>query len=280
VFGVLFFQVISYVTKFLKQMQAATLTEAGYTRTLQLIDETTRAEEKSNGIVSPEIGNGCRFDNVSFAYGDLPVIRNASFNIPTGKITVLEGPSGSGKTTLIDLLIGFHKASAGDIFIGNTPVTQVDLKQWRKNIGYVPQELMLFHDDIKSNITLYDTKITDTDVQESMRLAGVTGFMEALPEGIDTDVGEWGTRLSGGQRQRIALARALVRKPQLLILDEVTSALDPKTEASIVENISRLRGAYTIIVITHRPAWTAIADNLLKVDSGTVRTLNKKSKSS
>jgi ATP-binding cassette, subfamily C, bacterial len=280
VFGVLFFQVISYVTKFLKQMQSATLSEAGYTRTLQLIDETTCAEEKNTGTVEPNISKGCRFDNVSFAYGEKPVVKNASFHIPAGKITVLEGPSGSGKTTLIDLLIGFHKADAGEIFIGNSPVTQVDLKRWRNSIGYVPQELMLFHDDIKSNITLYDTTVSDTDVQRAMKLAGVTDFTEALPEGVDTDVGEWGTRLSGGQRQRIALARALVRKPQLLILDEVTSALDPTTEAAIVENISRLRGDYTIIVVTHRPAWTSIADNLLKVDSGTVRTMNKKTRKS
>ncbi len=150
--------------------------------------------------------------------------------------------------------------------------------QWRKMIGYVPQELALFHDSIRANITLYDESITDAAIEDCLRLSGVAAFLHQLPNGIDTNVGEGGAKLSGGQRQRIALARALVTNPKLLILDEVTSALDPATEDEIVNNIAQLRGRYTIIAITHRPAWTRIADRLytLQKDKAVASTTAKR----
>jgi ATP-binding cassette, subfamily C, bacterial len=276
VFGVLFFQVISYVTKFLKQLQSTIVGEAAYARVTELIAETEQAVEPSTGEKTPEIGTGCTFQNVSFAHGTQPVVRHVNFTIPAGGITVLQGPSGAGKTTLIDLLIGFHKPDSGEIRIGKDLIQDVKIKEWRSQIGYVPQELFLFHDNVKENITLFDDSVADADFEKAIKLAGVEDFLKKLPSGLDTDVGEFGSRLSGGQRQRIALARALVRSPKVLILDEVTSALDPETEAAIVDNIARMRGQFTIIVITHRPAWTEIADTLLKVEGGTVTAVNTK----
>jgi ATP-binding cassette, subfamily C, bacterial len=134
----------------------------------------------------------------------------------------------------------------------------------------VPQELNLFHDSVRMNLTLGDESIPDDKLLEALTLAGAGDFAAQLPHGLDTDVGEMGGKLSGGQRQRISLARALIGDPKVLILDEVTSALDPATEAEIVQNIAHLRGGYTIIAITHRPAWTAIADRLYTVSGGTV----------
>jgi ATP-binding cassette, subfamily C, bacterial len=160
------------------------------------------------------------------------------------------------------------RPQSGTVQLGDKDLNDVDAMKWRKLIGYVPQELALFHDTIRANITLYDETITEEAITESLALSGVAAFVADMPNGLDTDVGEFGGKLSGGQRQRISLARALVTRPKVLILDEVTSALDPETEDAIVTNIAELRGRYTIIAITHRPAWTRIADRLYTLKNG------------
>ncbi len=274
--GIVFFQIVASLMKLQKQLQLAVVIESAYVRTIELINEAEARKESHAGRATPHFGKGCKFENVTFAHGATPVISDATFDVPANKITVLQGPSGSGKTTLIDLLIGLNTVQKGKIFIGGTPIEQVDIKAWRQGIGYVPQELMLFHDSIRENISLSDPAITTEAVLAALDKAGATDFIKALPEGIETDVGEMGSRLSGGQRQRIALARALVTNPKILILDEVTSALDPETEAEIVSNIAALRGRYTIIAITHRPAWTRIADRLYTISNGQVSLVKPK----
>lgn len=260
VIGVLFMQVMSYMAKFLKQVQVATQVEASYVRTQDMIREAETQREERTGTVPPPSRQDFQFDHVSFRHGDKAILLDVSITIPANRITVLQGPSGAGKTTLIDLLIGLHQPQEGSIRIGGQNLAETDITAFRRTIGYVPQELALFHDTIRENISLSEPGISDEAIIEALRLAGASDFIASLPLGLDTDVGEYGGKLSGGQRQRISLARALVRKPEILILDEVTSALDPDTERAIVENIASLRGAYTIIAITHRPAWTRIAD--------------------
>jgi ATP-binding cassette, subfamily C, bacterial len=274
--GIVFFQIMANVKRLQKQMQVAALIESAYTRTQEFISAARDNRENHVGTKTPALGKGCTFSNVSFAHGETPTIINASLTIPAGQITVLQGPSGSGKTTIIDLLIGLHARDSGNILIGSDPIDALDIKAWRRKIGYVPQDLMLFHDTIRANIALGDEQITDAMIVEALAQANADGFVAKLPRGIDTDVGEFGARLSGGQRQRIALARALVNRPELLILDEVTSALDPETEADIIANISALGGRYTIIAITHRSAWTEIADRLYDVSHGHVRIAKEK----
>ena len=276
--GIVFFQIVSGLTKVQKQLQLAMIIESSFVRTQELISEAESRKESHSGQTKPRFDKGCRFEGVTFTHGTTPVISNASFDIPANKITVLQGPSGSGKTTLIDLLIGLNTAQSGRIFIGGTPIDEIDIKAWRRGIGYVPQELMLFHDTIQENISLSDPAITTQAILAALDRAGATNFIKELPDGIATDVGEMGSRLSGGQRQRISLARALVADPKLLILDEVTSALDPETEAEIVSNIAALRGRYTIIAITHRPAWTRIADRLYTISEGKVSKARKPAK--
>lgn len=268
--GIVFFQIVNNITKLQKQLQAAVVIEGAYVRTVELIERAEAQKESHSGTATPHLGAGCRFEGVTFAHGTTPVILNATFDVPANKITVLQGPSGSGKTTLIDLLIGLNTAQKGKIFIGDKPIETIDIKAWRQSIGYVPQELMLFHDTIHENISLSNPNISNEAIIAALEQAGARDFIASLPHGIETDVGEMGGRLSGGQRQRIALARALVTKPKVLILDEVTSALDPETEAEIVNNIASLRGHYTIIAITHRPAWTRIADRLYTISKGHV----------
>lgn len=221
-----------------------------------------------SGKLAVDIDGDCRFIGVSFAHGDKEVLKAVDLEIPAKGITVLKGPSGAGKTTIIDLLIGLHRPSSGTIMFGNTPLSEVDLLQFRRRIGYVPQELNLLHSTIRQNITLGDTEITDDAVLKALELAGASSFIKGLPAGLDTNVGEMGGKLSGGQRQRISLARALVKNPAILILDEVTSALDPATEAEIIRNIADLSRRYTIIVITHHETWASIADRLYEVRDG------------
>ncbi len=268
---VVFFQIMANVKRLQKQMQTAALIESAYIRTQEFIAAARQNRESHAGVKAPEFGKGCTFTNVSFAHGQAPTIVNASLMVPAGQITVLQGPSGSGKTTIIDLLIGLHARQGGEILIGGDSIDAVDIKAWRKKIGYVPQELVLFHDTIRANVALGDDAITDAIIMDALRQANADGFVAKMPQGIGTDVGEFGARLSGGQRQRIALARALVNNPELLILDEVTSALDPETEADIIANIGSLGGKYTIVAITHRAAWTDIADRLYEVSHGHVR---------
>ncbi len=271
--GIGFFQIISITTRMQRFLQQAVQLESAYVRTEELVTRAEGEREVNPGDQEPGADAGCRFEHVAFSHGDRELLGEVTLEIPARGITVLQGPSGAGKTTIIDLLIGLHRPDRGDIFIGGTPMRQVNLWAWRKKIGYVPQELNLFHASVRDNITLNDASISDDDIHAAVEQAGAGAFIARLPQGLDTDVGEMGVRLSGGERQRISLARALVTKPAILILDEVTSALDPETESQIVANIAGLRGAYTILAITHRPAWTLIADRLYDVSNGRVTLL-------
>ena len=170
------------------------------------------------------------------------------------------GPSGSGKTTIIDLVIGLLRPESGEVDIDGVPMAQIDLRAWRQMVGYVPQETVLLHDSVVQNVTLGDPSISEARVIEVLEQAGAWGFVQALPEGLHTSVGERGGRLSGGQRQRIAIARALINRPQLLILDEATSALDPDSEAAIIATLQALKSRLTILAITHNSALADAAD--------------------
>ena len=218
-----------------------------------------------HGTVQPTLSDGCSMRDVSFAFGAKPVLQGISIEIPAKQVTVIMGASGVGKTTLTDLLLGLHRPDQGEILIDGVPLDQIDLRAWRAMVGYVPQELILFHDTILANITLGDQSIGVEQVRAALEAAGAWDFVSALPDGLMSMAGERGTKLSGGERQRIALARALVHKPALLILDEVTSALDPETEAAICRNIRDLSGSLTILSITHRPAWIAAADQVFEL---------------
>lgn len=271
VIAVIFLKINDIIAKVQKAIQQAVKFERSYVRMEEQIAASEQAQEANPGTGEAVLARSCRFEHVSFAHGEKQIVRNVSLEIPAGQITVLQGPSGSGKTTLIDLLIGLYQPDAGRITIDGAPLAQIDLHRWRRKIGYVPQELSLLHASVRDNITFSDTAISDEQIREALDLARAGEFIDSMPEGLDTNVGEMGSKMSGGQRQRISLARALVTSPEVLILDEVTSALDPVTEQDIVQNIASFRGRYTIIAITHRPAWTAIADRLYEVGNGAVR---------
>lgn len=273
--GLLFMKVIDNVSKLQKLRQQFAQSEGAYDRVTQLIALTEANREPAFGTAPPDTAGDFRFEQVSFGYEAAPILHDVNLTIGSRQITVLKGLSGSGKTTLVDLLIGLHRPQSGRVLLGGTPLNDLDVQQLRRRIGYVSQELSLLHATIRENICLGDESLTEADVADAVRLAGLEDLIASLPQGLETSAGEMGARLSGGQRQRIALARALVTRPDILILDEVTSALDPATEAGIVNNIRNLAHAFTIIVITHRDAWVEVADRLYEVHAGRVQAIGR-----
>lgn len=241
-----------------------------FRRCRQLTARAGEFAEDDTGTALPLLVRECAFEKVSFSYDTTKVLDGVDLSMPAGGITVLTGPSGAGKTTTVDLLAGFHRPRDGKITVDGTQLKDIALNKWRAQIGYVPQELVLIDSSIMENVTLGDPAIIDRDVWEALRLAGIADFVRTLPEGLESRVGTMGLKLSGGQRQRLSLARALVLRPKLIILDEVTSALDAETEAAICDNIVGLSGKHTIIAITHRSRWLEIADRIYSFSNGKV----------
>jgi ATP-binding cassette, subfamily C, bacterial len=205
------------------------------------------------------------FQNIDFGYDQRLILKNFSAKIPANRLTTISGPSGSGKTTIADLVTALYEPDEGQIAIDGVPLGEIDTQSWRRSIGYVPQELTLFSGSVEKNISLGAQDISRKDVENALKAADAWKFVEALEHGLDTSVGERGAQLSGGQRQRIAIARALVRKPLLLVMDEPTTALDPSTEAEICATILHLKSQVTILVISHQEALTRIADQVIKM---------------
>jgi ATP-binding cassette subfamily C protein len=239
------------------------------------IDSAEHERESSLGTAPPSLEKAILLERINFAYEDKPILEDASLNLPAGSLTALVGPSGAGKTTIIDLITGLLRPQQGHVSIDGTQLTEIDLRRWRRMIGYVPQETVLLHDSVLNNVTLGDPKLTQQDAEWALRAAGAWDFVSARPEGLQTSVGERGTELSGGQRQRIMIARALVHRPKLLILDEATSALDPTSEAAVCNSLAALRGELTVLAISHQPAIVDTADQIYRLQDRTLWAENK-----
>ncbi len=257
-----------------KQIQKMVICESAYWSIKQAIKEADAAQEQLGAGKIPSLRNGIQFQAVRFAHDKRTIFDDLSLHIKAGALTTLVGPSGAGKTTLVDLVIGLMQPQAGTILVDSTPLQALDLKTWRRMIGYVPQDTVLLHDTIAHNVTLGDPELTDTDTERALRAADAWQFVSQQELGMHTVVGERGGKLSGGQRQRIVIARALVHKPSLLILDEATSALDPASEQAICETIAKLRGELTILAISHQTALVEVADCVYRLDSGQAQVVD------
>jgi ATP-binding cassette subfamily B protein/subfamily B ATP-binding cassette protein MsbA len=213
-----------------------------------------------------------RFERVGLQYAPElpPALNDISFTLPRGQMMAIVGPSGAGKSSIADLLTGLYASTAGQIWVDNTPLEQLELASWQHRLGVVSQDTFLFNATIAANITFGTPGATLSQMKAACQAAQAAGFIESLPKGYDTLVGERGYRLSGGQRQRLSLARAILRDPELLILDEATSALDSQSERLVQEAIERFERNHTVLVIAHRLSTIAAADQILVLDQGLV----------
>ena len=250
--------------------QGMIVNESAYWSLQKTLQKVKSEREEIGGDHKPALNQAIQLKNVTFAYDDQPVLQNVSLKFPKGQIITIVGPSGSGKTTLVDLVIGLLRPQQGDVLIDDVSLAEVNLKSWRRMIGYIPQETILLHDTVLNNITLGDPDLSEADAQEALRAAGAWEFVNSMPQAIQSMVGERGGKLSGGQRQRISIARALVHKPKLLILDEATSGLDPESEAAVCDTLQRLRGKLTILAISHQSALVKIADKSYCIRDGKI----------
>lgn len=266
--GLLFYRMVTRMTALPTTHHLILDAGSAYWSISDAIREANDCSEVMRSGQPPTLQRDIVFENVSFAYGTAPVLRDLDLTVQTGSFVVLIGPSGAGKTTLVDLLAGLYSPQSGRIMVDGVELGKLDLAAWRQMIGYVPQELFLFHDTILANVTLGTPDLTEADAERALRAAGAWGFVSALPDGLRTVVGERGARLSGGQRQRVAIARALVQRPKLLILDEVTASLDPETADQLSETLRSLAGDVTVLAITHQEALVKVADVVYAMESG------------
>jgi len=263
-------RMLTQVGKVQRKYQEMSICESAYWSLQDKIVKAQQHNEPAGGQIEATLESGIQFDHVDFGYGDHMVLNNITIEIPSRTFTSIIGPSGAGKTTLVDLVTGLFEPIKGQVLIDGVPLPELDLRKWRRMIGYVPQDTILLHDTIYSNVTLGEPSFSKEDVEYALKAAGAWDFISAMPDGVQTIVGERGAKLSGGQRQRIAIARALVHRPQLLILDEATSALDPETEASICQTLKTLRGQFTILAISHQTAMVNVADRVFRISSGAI----------
>ena len=262
----LFVQVIRGMNKVQRKYQMMVSEGSALWSIRGMIDSAYAHAEPEGGSALPTLEHAVVFDHVTVDYGGPRVLEDLTLEIPAGCITAIIGGSGAGKTTLTDLLTGLIQPQSGCVRIDGVPLPELDLTRWRRMIGYVPQEILVLHDSVRVNVTLGDPGLSDADVERALQAAGALEFVSRLPEGLATSMGERGTLFSGGQRQRIAIARALVHRPKLLILDEATAALDPATEAGVWEAVEGLRGKTTVVAISHQPALAGVADRMYRIE--------------
>jgi ATP-binding cassette subfamily C protein len=238
-----------------------------------LIAQCEHAPERTTTGREPiVIEKGIELVDVSFSYSgnaQAPQLHSVSLSIPAGKTSAIVGASGAGKSTVADMLLGLIIPDAGTVSIDGRPLDESHLKSWREQIAYVAQDTFLFNDTVRFNLDWAAPGATEREMNDALASAAAD-FVSALPSGLDTVIGERGVRLSGGERQRLSLARALLRHPRVLILDEATSSLDSENEERIFRAIQRLHGEMTIVIITHRLSTIRSADVIHVLDAGRV----------
>jgi subfamily B ATP-binding cassette protein MsbA len=242
---------------------------AGVARVFELMDLRSDVAERPNAVALGRMQEGVELHNVSFAYeADRLVLRGVSFSAKLGEIVAIVGSSGAGKTTLVNLIPRFYDPTSGTITIDGIDISRATVRSLREQMGIVAQDTILFDDSVFNNIAYGQRDVAPDKVVEAARIANAHEFINALPEGYATRIGERGLRFSGGQKQRIAIARAILKNPPLLILDEATSALDAESERLVQEALDRLMQNRTAFVIAHRLSTIIRADKILVLDGG------------
>jgi ABC-type multidrug transport system fused ATPase/permease subunit len=263
--------IMPIITEFLQTNLSINNLIPSYDQLLLLRKKADKHKEIKGNTIFTELIKGIRFNNVSFSYPDRKTtISNLDLYIAKGKVTALVGESGSGKSTITDLVLGLQIPNEGSVLIDEISLNDYKQQSFRERIGYVPQEPILFHSSVRDNLLWSSGLSSEEEIWDALDVANASLFVKQLPQGIDTIVGDRGTRLSGGQRQRIALARAFLRKPELLILDEATSAIDNESERLIKESIEGLSKNTTILIVAHRLSTIKNADQVYVMQNGRI----------
>jgi subfamily B ATP-binding cassette protein MsbA len=242
-----------------------------FVRTERFVDNlTTHAEPDSATADLPDTFSRVRFDEVSFGYGSEQVLENVTFEFSRGEFVGFVGSSGAGKSTIAMLLARLYQPDSGAIRIDGVDIEMTDIHEWRRHVSVVRQQPWIFNDTLRYNLTVGARGATDEEIERACEIAQVTEFLDELPRGYQTDLGDDGVRLSGGQRQRVAIARALLKDATLLVLDEATSDLDTHLERRVHEAIEAMDRDYSVVAIAHRLSTVRNADRIYTVDDGSI----------
>ncbi len=264
-------RIFQYVEKIQGSLYVVSESVPYVTSLMRFEEELAQHKEADEGEEDFSFNKELEVRGLKFEYeSGRGVLRGVNFNIKKGEMAGVIGPSGAGKTTIVDILLRLFAPTGGEILIDGKSIGSISIADWRRNVGYVSQDIFLKNDTIRENIIFYGDNILEDDIERAAKLANIYNFIKTLPKGFDTVVGERGVLLSAGQRQRIVLARALARKPKILILDEATSALDNESEKLIKESLDSLKGEITVIVIAHRLSTIMSADKLIALEDGKV----------
>jgi len=273
VFSLAAFKLLPSVSRLVTNLQSLNFTNPVVTK----IKEEFKLEVNATKIKLDKnlrLNDKLVLSNIYFNYEDSEKInlKNINIKIDAGQSIGIIGTSGAGKSTLVDIILGLLMPNSGNIKIDDNHIDSNNLSSWQRNIGYVPQFIYLLDDTFKKNIAfgLSDQEIDETKLKNSIKLSQLEDFIKALPNGLNSSVGESGVRISGGQRQRIGIARALYNNPSVLVLDEATSALDMETEGAVMESISKMKGKKTIITIAHRLTSVINCDYVYKLSDGVI----------
>ena len=240
-------------------------------RIFNLLQQEPKIKNKDNPVILKDIKNYISFNDVSFGYNDGYVLKNLNFVVKKGEIVAFVGNSGGGKSTLVSLIPRFYDVKEGSVKIDDVDLRDIELDSLRSKIAMVFQDNILFAGSIKDNILLGRENATQEELDIAVENACLTEFIQSLPAGIDTEIGERGVKLSGGQKQRVAIARAFLKDAPIVILDEATSALDNKSEAVVQKAIYNLMTDRTVFIIAHRLSTVKNADRIIVIDHGEIR---------
>ncbi len=259
-------RLLGLLNKSLQRYQFLLVNRSAFEAIEKRVDEANRKAEINSGSLKPSKITSLCLKDVNFFYGRNKIFNKFSASFPVNTLNVLAAPSGSGKTTLLDIIAGLLSPSQGTVSAEGIDLKDIDLHWWRQILGYVPQELELLHQSIRLNISVGLNEPDDFAIKDALIRVGLNDFIESLDDGLDTVVGEKGKRLSGGQRQRIIIARALIHKPKILLLDEPTSSLDYESASHIINLLKSLSSSLMIIVASHDKQLIEKADNVFLLD--------------
>ena len=239
-------------------------------RVLEILETESSIQDAPDAMVKEKFTEGVDIENISFKYEDEWVLRNFSLKVPKGHTVALVGQSGSGKSTIANLVTRFYDVNEGSIKIDGDNIKQFTQKSLRNLLGLVTQDSILFNDTIKGNLQVAKENASDEEIIDALRIANAWEFVETLPQGINTNIGDSGNKLSGGQKQRLSIARAVLKNPPIMILDEATSALDTESERLVQDALENMMKNRTSIVIAHRLSTIQNADTIVVLSKGKI----------